>query len=309
VRLVREGLSILRRLGARRQLARYGFYGAYVFGPEHNAEAWQLLQETLTTTRELGDRRGTADILGALGELAVRQGAYDKAEGYCQEALRIGREIDASAGIGALVQLGKVAYHRGEYSRARGFYEEYLDTEGKLGFKFAAGYVCSYLGDTALAMADYEQARERHQEARALFQEMDIHWGQAFSGEHWGLAYSLDRLGDVALAVGDVEEAKGYYQQALLIARDYSHVALELDVLVSQAALLAQKGHEERSVELAALALHHPASDKEVTGRAQALLRQLEGKLSPAVHTAAQDRGRARDLETTVKELLARKSE
>ena len=82
-------------------------------------------------------------------------------------------------------------------------------------------------------------------------------------------------------------------------------MALKLDVLISQAALLARSGHGERAVELAALALHHPASDGEVKARAQRLLSELQAGLSSAVYAAAQARGRVRDLEATVRELRA----
>ena len=117
------------------------------------------------------------------------------------------------------------------------------------------------------------------------------------------MAYSLDRLGDSALATRDVEGAKRAYRQALLIARDHPQVALHLDVLVSQAALLAGQGRKEGAVELAALALHRPDSHVEMTRRAQRLLDQLEADLPPDVFAKAQERGRARDIEATVNEL------
>ena len=66
-----------------------------------------------------------------------------------------------------------------------------------------------------------------------------------------------------------------------------------------------RKGYAERAVELLALALCHPDSIKETKDRAQGLLDRLHADLPPAVLTAAQERGLARDLETTAKELLA----
>ena len=104
--------------------------------------------------------------------------------------------------------------------------------------------------------------------------------------------------------MGDVGGARESYRQALLIARDTPEVTLHLDVVVSQSALLAHEGRGERAVELAALALHHPRSHFEVTKRAQRLLEELETSLSPGIFAAAQARGRARDLEATVQELL-----
>jgi hypothetical protein len=69
--------------------------------------------------------------------------------------------------------------------------------------------------------------------------------------------------------------------------------------------LLAQEGHGERAAELAALALHHPRSHVEVTKRARGLLDELETVLPPDLCAAAQVRGKARDLDAAMKDLLA----
>ena len=60
----------------------------------------------------------------------------------------------------------------------------------------------------------------------------------------------------------------------------------------------------ERAAELAALSRHHPSSTEETKDKAQALLDRLQGELTPAAFAAAVERGRARDLEAMVKELL-----
>jgi hypothetical protein len=58
-------------------------------------------------------------------------------------------------------------------------------------------------------------------------------------------------------------------------------------------------------VELLALVLHHRSSWQWVKDRATALSAKLEAELLPAVAAAARERGRARDLDATVTELLA----
>jgi tetratricopeptide (TPR) repeat protein len=309
-RLVGEGVSILRRLGAWRELARTASWVAYAYSPERDAEAWQVLQESLTAYRELGDLEGVSNLLPVLGELAVRRRAYDEAERYCQEALSLGEKIDYGGAIDYTSHdLAKIAYHRGEYPSARHFFEDALARAEKGGHKIYAGMYCTFLGDAVLAMGDYEQARERYEQARALYEEMSVPWGEVASGEHYGVAYSLNRLGDIALAGGEIGRARACYRKALQIARDHPQVALNLDVVVSQAALLVAEGQEEQAVELAALALYHPKSHVEVTRRAQGLLDQLADELAPDVFAAARERGRARDLEATMVELFAELSE
>jgi hypothetical protein len=57
-------------------------------------------------------------------------------------------------------------------------------------------------------------------------------------------------------------------------------------------------------VELAALARHHPVSIEETRDKAGELLDELRLWLSPEAYAVAETRGRARDLEATVRELL-----
>jgi hypothetical protein len=136
---------------------------------------------------------------------------------------------------------------------------------------------------------------------------MGIHW----RGEHIagifssGAVPSLYKLGNVALAVRDDPKAERYYRRALQILIDQSFVELKLDILVRHAMLLIRKGNPERAVELVVLALYHPASVRETQDRAQGLLDKLRAELPPAVFAAAQARGRARELESTMEELLA----
>ena len=81
--------------------------------------------------------------------------------------------------------------------------------------------------------------------------------------------------------------------------------ASRLYVLLGPSKLLAREGNVKRAVELATLALHHPASVEETKIRAQEHLAELQRQLEPAVFATAQERGQARDLEATVRELLA----
>jgi hypothetical protein len=70
------------------------------------------------------------------------------------------------------------------------------------------------------------------------------------------------------------------------------------------AMLLAGEGERERALELLTLAIHHPASMEVVRDIVASLVAELEVELPPDGVAAAQERGRARDLEATVAELL-----
>jgi tetratricopeptide (TPR) repeat protein len=157
-----------------------------------------------------------------------------------------------------------------------------------------------------MAMGEYPEAAEHHRRALACYQEIDIYWLAVApaSGGAWGVPVSLHRLGDIALTTGDLQEARQYYHQGLALAVDKPFAQLKVYVLLGPARWLAQFGEVERAAELAALALHHPDSVEEVQDKARQLLAGLESQLPPDAFAAAQERGRARDLEATLAELL-----
>jgi hypothetical protein len=123
-------------------------------------------------------------------------------------------------------------------------------------------------------------------------------------GGSWGVPVSLQRLGDVALAIGDRQGARQHYEQSVQMAIDHPYVELQLYVLLGPARLWEREGRAEEAVELAALARHHPASGEEARDKADRLLERLRPELSTEAYAAAEARGRARDLEATLRELL-----
>jgi hypothetical protein len=71
------------------------------------------------------------------------------------------------------------------------------------------------------------------------------------------------------------------------------------------AALLMREGQKERALELLAFVLSHPLTWQWIKDRAAPLVNELKAELSPDGFSAAQERGRARDLWATAEELLA----
>jgi len=124
------------------------------------------------------------------------------------------------------------------------------------------------------------------------------------AGGSWGVPVSLQRLGNVALAQGDLAEAVRCYGLALDAASDRPEGGLKPHILLGPAALLARMGEVQRAVEVAALARYCPASVEETRDKADELLDRLRSELSPEAYAAAEARGRARDLEATLGELL-----
>jgi predicted ATPase/DNA-binding SARP family transcriptional activator len=304
--LVQEGLAILRRLGIRREVA-HGYAIASYQPPIDPIEARQLLEESLAISRELECYPAMSEALRLLSFVTLRQGAHREAEEYGREALSVSSESGSRTAVAfALALLGHIARERSEKARAKRCYEESLALFTEVGHFYAVGRLHQHLGDVALAVGDYEEARIRHEQALACYKDAGAYWvvEHVVIGGCWGVPVSLQRLGDVALEAGDTADARQQYGQSLEMAIDHPHPELYLQVLLGPARLLAQEGHVKKAVEVAALARHHPVSVEETRDRAQELLDELQAGLLPDAYTAAEARGRARNLETTMRELL-----
>ncbi len=119
--------------------------------------------------------------------------------------------------------------------------------------------------------------------------------------------WALTSLGYALRGLGDHRRARQHISAALRIATELRAVTVLVPAVPAIALLLADRGEAARAVELYALALRYPhvanscwyedVVGKHITAAAETL--------PPDVVAAAEARGRARDLEATVKELLA----
>jgi len=213
--LIEEGLSLLRRLGARRELAlAYGIaVAAGILKVEDLSDAKRLIEERAASSGELDDDLAAARRLWLLGRVALRQGATEDAEQYCREALSVSRRIDDNYDAAfALGFLGHTLYRRGEYAEAMQCYAESLALFVKMGQGYVVGRLHSHLGDAALALRQYESARQHHQHALSVYKEIDVYWKEEHIdlGASWGVPVSVMRLGDVALAEGNGRQARAH---------------------------------------------------------------------------------------------------
>jgi predicted ATPase/DNA-binding SARP family transcriptional activator len=287
--LAQEALSVLDRYGTRRELAWCKFIAARYFSVQDEARR-RLLEESLAISQNTDFHQGI--VLALMG-----------LERY-QELLRVSREAGNRRGLAlALKGLGDRAYARQGYAEARRFYEESLALAKEVSIEWCIGMLAANLGDVALAQGEHEAARQRYEEA--LAQATRVRYVPALLLARCGLAR-------MALLVQDPVTAKRHYRHTLQIAvKGYTpsqwvrEMDLELNAVVGIATLLAGTD-KVLAVELAALARHHPSSTEEMKARAKDVLDSLRAGLSPAAFAAAEERGRSRDLETTLAELLVR---
>jgi predicted ATPase len=306
--LIRESLAILRGLGPRRELALCLNIAVAHEAVSDPAERSRLLDQALVISTDVGDYQNILWATNLRARQALVDGAVREAEEGFRQVLALSRQLGSQSGIGmALIYLGHAAFARGQYARAREYYAQGLATSKAIGQGWSLGRVDQHLGDVAVALKKYEAAAQHYAQALTSYQDIGVTWywidAAAFGG-CYGVPVMLQALGDVALAVGDVDLARQHYQQALEGALDHPSEEPRLHLLLGPGRLLAQEGDVERAAEVVALARHHPASIKETRDKAGELLDELQLRLSPEAYAAVEARGRARDLEATVRELL-----
>jgi len=340
-RLAEQSLSLYRGLGDRWGAATVLEHrGSAALQSGDYRQATPFYQESLTIRRALGDRRGIADSLEQQSYTLLFQGRLEEGKQLAVEHSAIRREIGDPTGIvKGLVNWGSALFWLGQFAEAYAhpLVEEALPILNDLGDQVGVAECTVYQSWTEMHLGLYERARVLAQESLALSREFnDRHviglscWALGCialaenahaAAEQWlqesvivfreigkrdGLSYALAALACVTCGSGQPARARQYLSEAIEIAAEIQVFWTFMFPLPAMALLLANQGKVERAVELYALASRYPfvANSRwfeDIAGKRVAAIATV---FSPDLTAAAQDRGRARDLDATVKELL-----
>src|SRR5262249_2493210 len=149
---------------------------------------------------ELGDKRGIANSLNSLGNVAQDQGKYEEARTLLQESLTISRELDDKRGIAiSLDSLGTLAYAQGEYEAACARYHDSLPIRGELGSKEGIAENLEGLAGVLVAGERREQAARLLGAAAALREALGVPpWPHEREKRERWLSEARAALGDAA---------------------------------------------------------------------------------------------------------------
>ena len=301
-------------------------------------EGKRLWEESLAIGRALGDQRVISMALTGLGVIAVHLGRFEEAERLLRENLMVSREIGSPAGNGsiskgchhlsfALLCLGTLAeadslgeeglavvnglgdpppgnvwhsyteIHLGQYEQARARAQMDLDFFQKAGRRRVVGCSLFVQGQAALAEEAQAEARQLLRESVAVFRA---------AGGPMDLGQALAVLGYAAHGSGQLSQARQHLREAMQIAAEVGIFMPRILALPGIALLLADQGEVERAVEIYALASRYPfvANSRWFEDVAGKQIGAAAAMLPSEVVAAAQERGRARDLDVTVAELL-----
>jgi tetratricopeptide (TPR) repeat protein len=297
----REALALRRELGDQRAIANSLYDLSLVLGDLGQfEEAVRSAREAVATGRETGDRILLAWGLMAQGAALTPAGRYREAYAALEESAAISEELGTPGWkAAALYLLGNVQTHLGRYRDARVGLQSSLRLAREIGYSLAIRQGLLFLGFLSLAEGVHAEARGYFQEFFAVAQTSDLR--RYIGKDVAGLGLGLAEWGE-----GKLDQVRARFSAELLSAVAHRSSWWRFYVVPAIALLLADEGQAERAVELYGLACHYPHVGnsqwfEDVVG---VHIAAVADTLPPEVVTAAQERGRARDLDATMEELL-----
>jgi predicted ATPase len=175
-----------------------------------------LLGESLEIARQLGDKRGAAVSLNALGVNARNRSDLAIAHALFEESLALWREWggDQKAVARSLSNLASVAKSQGDYARARSLYAECLSIFQGLGDRTGVAWSLNSQGDVARDQGDSLAAQALYEQSLAIFRE---------TGDRWGIAGTLADLGNLAREQRNYPVAQSLYRESIRLFLTLEH--------------------------------------------------------------------------------------
>jgi tetratricopeptide (TPR) repeat protein len=340
-RLCEASATLYEALGDRHGLCRVSkILGEVISQLGDYGQGRRLIETSLGHARTVGDQRMVAECLQWLSFMAVYLGQVEETARFARESADIYRAIGAQAELGySLTMLAGSFMLRGQFAEARPRVLEAVQTFDEIGLRHAySAMPRSWLAMIAWLAGDYEQARQRAGPALAMARDTDWKRGVALCNlilgcinlvegaseqalklleESAATCQAIKEIDDYVLvlacmgyaqfALGRPAQARGRLLEALRLGAELGVMLPVAAALPGIALLWASSGHAERAVDLYALASSIPTIGnspwfEDVAGRHIAA---AAAALPPDTVAAARARGQARDLQSTIAELLA----
>jgi DNA-binding SARP family transcriptional activator/predicted ATPase/pimeloyl-ACP methyl ester carboxylesterase len=300
-------------------------------------------EECLAAALIIYERRQMAPVMGVATDPRVAFGIIASIRGNYVDMMRLGEEAvrlsEQSAHHWnrpyAFYLLTRAALVQGDYQRAQIYAQEASAAAQRTGDRWFLAYCLIELGNVALAQDEFEQAKEHFQASYDIRREFEDREGMAIAlnrlgtvalrqeriaeagvayrqsldfyrelDDKGGLASTQTGLGFVAVADEDYAAAAQHFRRALDITQELHYAPLTLWILLGIGEMLLKTHQLERGVELLALVVHHPASEREAGRRAQRRLDRFHDRLSADRFAASYQSGRQLELDHVATRLL-----
>jgi predicted ATPase/DNA-binding SARP family transcriptional activator len=199
-------------------------------------------EQALAQFRAQGNLRGTANALGNLGIVLVRQNDPATAEGHYQEALALWRALGETWGeASVLSNLGALALRRGATAEAEALFSEALERFTKLEDRRQMARTLSNLGLCAMNREALEEACDLFEQSRRLCLEL---------GDPASLIVTLGNYGLAEVLRGHLEAAQAHFEQAYQQAQTLSDLEGVAEALEGLGLVALKGGRPTRAVRL-----------------------------------------------------------
>ncbi len=231
-----------------------------------------------------------------LTRAALIQGNYAQAKSYAQQASAAAQRTNDRWFLAyCQIELGNVALAQDEFEHGREHFQASYDIRREFEDREGMAIALNRLGTVALRQQHIAEAGAAYRQSLALYRELD---------DKGGLASTHNGLGFVAVADEDYAAAVQHFRRALQITQELHFAPLALWVLLGMGEMLLKTHQLERGVELLALVVHHPASEREAGRRAQRCLDRFRDQLPPNRFAASYQSGRQLELDSVTTRLL-----
>ncbi|HSF46170.1 MAG TPA: tetratricopeptide repeat protein [Chitinophagaceae bacterium] len=212
-----QGLALAEKLKWKRGMA-YAYKvlaGNYGYGKSDYAQALEYSTMSLQIFREIGDRKGTAKILGDIGVLYWFQSDYPNALKYFFDALKIHEELGIKNEIAAtLANIGLVYNSHEDYHKALEYLIRANKIDEELGNKNGVAANLGNIGELYMNISDTAKALAYDLKSLEMYEEL---------GDKNGIARNLANLGNIYATKGEYGKALDYYSRSLKLHEELGH--------------------------------------------------------------------------------------
>ena len=173
--LYEEAAETFREIGNRAAIANNLNNLATLFAAQEKlTRARELFEESRAMWLAIGNKSGEGYALANISGVLRRAGALDESLALGQRGLELRREIGHPVGeMSSLAGLAAIHLDRGDLAQARRDLNEAEKLAEELEARNAQAQIDYLFGELARAEGNFEDARERHERALAIRQEMD----------------------------------------------------------------------------------------------------------------------------------------
>jgi predicted ATPase len=184
-----------------------------------------LLEEALSISRELSDKRRIASALLELGSLAHNaDDDLEEAMAFLRESLNLWQELSDKTGIAeTLGSLARKIWLQGDHATAHSLVQRELTIWQDLGSERGLAWSFSELGHIARVQGDYAAARTWYEKALASRRRI---------GTKRAITESLYALADVAWCQADYATARSLYEEFIATDRESVGFRVNRDMLL-----------------------------------------------------------------------------